>query len=85
MTSTIVYAADAPVVPISTLDSYDMTNEVGMRPVIAEGMADPDVTIDLNVWFDTYDDGTPRASFNNITWNMPRTPSILCAEAGVPC
>ena len=86
VTSTIVYAADAPLAPTTTLDEYTMFDEVGLVPVVAEPMVDPDTTIDLNVWFDTYDDGTPRASFNNVTWNMPHTPSILCvgsARAGL--
>lgn len=34
-------------------------------------------TIDLEVAFDTVDDGTNRAMFNQITFNVPKVPTIF--------
>jgi len=44
-------------------------------------MAQPRVTktIDLEVIFDTMDDGTNHAMFNQVTFNFPVVPSVLSA------
>ncbi|WVQ76952.1 hypothetical protein IAR50_006631 [Cryptococcus sp. DSM 104548] len=62
-------------------DSITTFNDTALTPLRAvELLTEPDVEIVLNAYFDTYDDGTNRASFNNITYQMPTsTPSMLTA------
>ena len=48
------------------------------HPSIAEAIHPlPSQIIDLNVFFNTMDNGVNRAMFNNITYNTPVTPSLL--------
>ncbi len=37
------------------------------------------MSIPLNAFFDTFDNGVNRAAFNNITYNMPKVPTLLSA------
>ena len=52
-------------------------NDTALVPsfVIAQPAATK--TIELEVIFDTMDDGTNRAMFNQITWNLPLVPGIF--------
>lgn len=61
------------------IDAYHDVNDVALVPV--EVIAQPLVTktIDLEVLFDTVDDGTNRAMFNQITFNAPKVPGIFSA------
>ncbi|TYJ55000.1 hypothetical protein B9479_004311 [Cryptococcus floricola] len=62
----------------ASITTFNDTELVPLRAV--ELLTEPDVEIVLNAYFDTYDDGTNRASFNNITYQMPdSTPSMLTA------
>jgi iron transport multicopper oxidase len=44
---------------------------------VAESQPPVTKTIDLEVLFDTMDDGTNRAMFNEVTWNPPSVPGIF--------
>ncbi|ORX38813.1 Cupredoxin [Kockovaella imperatae] len=75
----IVYADSNPPAHNITFDSITTLNDTEFVPVIKKGMLPADHQITLNVFFDTYDDGTNRASFNNITYVTPPNPSIFTA------
>lgn len=38
-------------------------------------------TIDLEVMFDTMDDGTNHAMFNQVSWNAPLVPGIFSVKS----
>jgi len=75
----IQYAeSNAAAEPVEVGEWGDM-NDVDFVPIVREASAEADVDYTLNVWFDTFDDGTNRAAFNNITYRKPGVPSIITA------
>ncbi|RXW17297.1 hypothetical protein EST38_g8554 [Candolleomyces aberdarensis] len=79
VTTSITYSSSASLTDLGFIDEYHDVNDVAIVPV--EVIAQPPVTktIDLEVLFDTVDDGTNRAMFNQITWNAPKVPGIFSA------
>jgi len=51
--------------------------DTALVPVIEIAQPVATKTIELEVTFDTLDDGTNRAMFNQVTYNSPLTPAIL--------
>ena len=62
-------------------DEITTLNDTEFVPVLKREMLPADFQIRLDVYFDTYDDGTNRASFNNITYITPPTPSLFTAHS----
>jgi iron transport multicopper oxidase len=62
-----------------------MINDTEFRPVEKRPSVTPDVEFELHAFFDTYDDGTNRASFtapgfyDNSTFTSPKVPSMFTA------
>ncbi|CAD6939519.1 unnamed protein product, partial [Tilletia caries] len=82
VTSTIGYeGADGMGSDRPYLDEYMYFDDTKLVPVEVEGMAAPDTEFDLNVSFDTYQNGQNYASFNNITYVPPQTPALLSATS----
>nr|ODN96638.1 acidic laccase [Cryptococcus depauperatus CBS 7855] len=76
----VVYNASAPAATAWIPSNIPTFNDTQLVPLHALPLLQPDVKITLNAYFETYDDGTNRASFNNITYQMPSsTPSFLTA------
>ncbi|ORY28145.1 putative iron transport multicopper oxidase FET3 precursor [Naematelia encephala] len=75
----IIYDAAAPFADEVIIDEIPTLNDTDFVPVLKKEMLGYDIEYVLNVFFDTYDDGTNRASFNNITFQMPPTPSMFTA------
>ncbi|WWC68213.1 uncharacterized protein I206_102136 [Kwoniella pini CBS 10737] len=63
------------------IDDITTFNDTQLHPVLKNELLQPNVKFELNAYFDTYDDGTNRASFNNITYQMPMVPSMLTAAS----
>ncbi|WFD28472.1 hypothetical protein MNAN1_003483 [Malassezia nana] len=61
----------------ATIDTYDAFNDTQLQPIMPMAPLQPIVSQDLNVVFTTYKDGINYASFNNITYVGPLTPSLL--------
>ncbi|CEH17048.1 multi-copper partial [Ceraceosorus bombacis] len=59
-----------------TLDEYKYFDDTVLVPSAVEGMSKADASHDLHVSFNTYSDGKPYASFNNISFINPNTPSL---------
>ncbi|KAG7097676.1 hypothetical protein E1B28_005002 [Marasmius oreades] len=78
ITSSVTYSASASLTS-ETVVNYSVVNDIALVPI--EKIAAPPATktIELEVSFDTMDDGTNRAMFNKITYNPPNTPAILSA------
>ena len=60
------------------LEFYQYTDETVFVPSIAEPqLPSPDKVIDLEVTFDTMNDGTNHAMFNSKTFNFPKVPTLF--------
>ena len=60
------------------LEFYQHTDDTLFVPLIVEPqLPPPDKVIELEVLFDTMDDGTNHAMFNSKTFNLPKVPTLL--------
>ena len=60
------------------LEFYQYTDDTVFVPSIIEAqLPPPDKVVELEVIFDTMDDGTNHAMFNSKTFNMPKVPTVL--------
>ena len=78
-TASITYSSSAPLTDKGFIDAYSDTDDQHLVPIVVEPMPPADMTIELEVIFDTMDDGTNRARFNTVTYNAPIVPSIFSA------
>ncbi|KAJ7054380.1 Fet3 protein [Mycena amicta] len=79
-TASITYSETASLTDLGTIAEYSDVDDISMVPVVAiPAPAAADQTIELEVSFDTMDDGTNHAMFNLVTYNSPLTPAILSA------
>lgn len=60
-----------------TVDAYDDVPDITYVPLDVEPMLPSTRRIELEVTFDTLDDGTNRAMFNGQTYNMPLVPTAM--------
>lgn len=64
--------------PAETRDSLTLMEDHLMVPINREAQFVPTRQLELDVYFDTYDDGSNRASMlNNITYSAPKVPSLM--------
>jgi len=78
VTSSITYNPSSPLTNLGTVDTYHDVNDTELAPIPAIPQPPPATqTIELEVSFDTMDDGTNRAMFNRITYNLPLVPAVL--------
>ncbi|TFY82857.1 hypothetical protein EWM64_g1163 [Hericium alpestre] len=77
ITSSITYSPDAPLTDLGPIDEYADVDDLSLVPVQVEAMPPATSTIELEVMFDTMQDGTNHAMFNLVTWNMPLVPAVL--------
>lgn len=71
-TAQVVYSSSFTLNEPQTTDAYSDTNDTALVPVQAISQYSGTIhTIPLVVSFDTMTDGTNRAMFNNITYNVP--------------
>ena len=78
-TASITYSPSAPLTDKGFIDAYSDTDDQSLVPIVVEPMPPADMTIELEVIFDTMDDGTNRARFNAVTYNPPVVPTIFSA------
>lgn len=77
VTSSVIYNASATLTDNGFVDEYHDVNDTALVPVIVEAQPAATKTIELEVSFDTMDDGTNRGMFNGITHNNPLVPAVL--------
>lgn len=64
--------------PAETRSELGLMQDHLMVPIVAEAQFTPTRSLELDVFFDTFDDGSNRASmYDNITWVPPKTPSLM--------
>ncbi|KAJ7322898.1 Fet3 protein [Mycena albidolilacea] len=78
-TASITYDASKPLTEPGTIDAYSDVDDIHLVPLVAVAAPDPTRTIELEVSFDTMDDGTNHAMFNLVTYNSPLVPAVLSA------
>ncbi|KAF9260542.1 Fet3 protein [Marasmius fiardii PR-910] len=77
ITSLITYSASAPTSNNRTTAQYPLVNDMALIPVQQQPLSSVTKTIDLEVTFETLDDGTNRGMFNRVTYNLPNVPGLL--------
>jgi hypothetical protein len=56
-----------------------MTNDTALTPVVVDPALPPTNTIELEFNFETMNDGTNHALFNNLVYNHPSVPAVMSA------
>ncbi|KAG6872477.1 hypothetical protein C0995_009411 [Termitomyces sp. Mi166 len=77
VTSSVTYSSSAPLTNLGFVDEYHDIDDLSLVPIEIIPQVPATRTIELEVTFDTMDDGTNRAMFNQITYNMPLVPAIF--------
>ncbi|KAI0263015.1 Fet3 protein [Gloeopeniophorella convolvens] len=77
ITSSITYSSSAQITDSGPVDAYHDVDDLSLAPITVEPMLSADTTVELEVTFDTMDDGTNRAMFNAITYDSPLVPTVL--------
>ncbi|KAJ6491361.1 Fet3 protein [Mycena vitilis] len=78
-TASITYDSSLPVLEPGTIQAYHDVDDLSLAPLVAVPALEPTRTIELEVSFDTMDDGTNHAMFNLVTYNSPLVPAVLSA------
>lgn len=84
-TVTLEYFPDQDRAEEFVIEEYPLINDTEFRPVEKIASAKPDVEFTIHAYFDTFNDGTNRASFTqeggfqNVTYRSPQVPSIFTA------
>ncbi|GAA6012942.1 hypothetical protein JCM8202_002959, partial [Rhodotorula sphaerocarpa] len=78
-TSSVSYADGNPMAPAETPEHLDLpVDDFHMVPIVAQPQLIPNRNLELDVFFDAYDNGVNRASMlSNITYAPPETPSLM--------
>lgn len=79
-TSSITYSSSNNLTDLSPvpLEFYQATDDTAFVPSIVEPQLPPaDTVVDLEVTFNTMNDGTNHAMFNSITYNFPKVPTVF--------
>ncbi|KAF9433580.1 hypothetical protein BGZ76_009255 [Entomortierella beljakovae] len=79
ITGTIVYNEASPLAPIKTSDWSDFDDSTLLTPVISLAVSPPSVQHTLTAAFSILDDYINHATFNDITYVMPKVPSLYTA------
>ncbi|KAH9979432.1 ferroxidase [Lactifluus volemus] len=77
VTSSITYDSSAPLIDLGFVDAYPDFDDTVLVPVVVEPMLPTDRTVELEVSFKTVEDGTNRAMFNNVSYQIPLVPTVL--------
>lgn len=77
VTSSITYSSSASTTDLGFINEYHDVDDLALVPVIQIAQPVATKTIELEVTFDTMDDGTNHAMFNQITYNSPLVPAVF--------
>lgn len=77
VTSSITYNTSASITDLGPIPSYHDVDDTSLVPSVPEPQPRATRTIELEVVFDTLDDGTNRAMFNSVTYNYPVVPALF--------
>ncbi|KXN86655.1 Iron transport multicopper oxidase fio1 [Leucoagaricus sp. SymC.cos] len=77
VTSSITYNSSASITNSGFVNEYHDVDDVSLAPIQQIAQPRATKTIELEVIFDTMDDGTNHGSFNSVVYNSPQVPAIL--------
>ncbi|KAF8838947.1 Fet3 protein [Paxillus ammoniavirescens] len=77
ITSSITYSPSQAIADLSPIANYSSINDTALIPTIAIPQLPVSKTVELEVVFDTMNDGTNRAMFNGVVYNSPLVPAIM--------
>lgn len=80
ITASITYSPSANLIDLSPVpeDFYKATDDTSLIPMIPEAQLPPaNRIIELEAAFYTMNDGTSRATFNNVTFHYPKVPTAF--------
>ncbi|KAF9896925.1 hypothetical protein BX616_006493 [Lobosporangium transversale] len=78
VTATIVYDEKAPLAPEET-SQWEPFDDAQLVPLVPEATAAPDQVFTLNAVFSVLNDYSNKATFNDITYVMPKVPTLYTA------
>ncbi|KAF9172751.1 hypothetical protein BGX21_010796 [Mortierella sp. AD011] len=76
VTGTIVYNEASPLAPVETSDWPDFDDGTALVPVVAQDVTPQTVSYTLNAAFSVLNDYINKATFNDITYVMPKVPTL---------
>ncbi|KAG5650754.1 hypothetical protein H0H81_011166, partial [Sphagnurus paluster] len=76
-TASITYSASAPLKDLGFVNEYHDVDDLALVPIVPVPMPRATRKIELEVSFETMDDGTNRGLFNGVTFNLPLVPSVF--------
>ncbi|KAF7966093.1 hypothetical protein HWV62_40182 [Athelia sp. TMB] len=80
VTASITYDPSAPLFGVDgTTLVYEDVDDLALVPIQVIAQPPATMTIELEVSFDTMNDGTNHAMFNGVTYNAPLVPAVLSA------
>jgi iron transport multicopper oxidase len=77
VTSSITYADGQNITDLGPVQSYNMTNDTALVPVDPIPQPVASQTIELEIVFQTMNDGTNHATLNGYVYNSPIVPAIM--------
>ncbi|KAF9942525.1 hypothetical protein BGZ75_007172 [Mortierella antarctica] len=78
VTGTIVYDEKSPLAPIG-YSQWEEFDDASLVPVVPETTSNPDKVYTLTAAFNVLNDYSNKATFNDITYVMPKVPSLYTA------
>jgi len=79
--SSIIYSPGAPTAPEELFTEYKALDDMAFKPKLAIPMISKTKTVELNVFFSTFENGINRAAFNNVTYVPPRVPTVMTIDS----
>ncbi|KAN0085920.1 Ferroxidase [Tylopilus felleus] len=79
LTSSITYTAEKNVTDLGTVQTYYMTNDTALVPLDPIPQTVASTSVELEILFQTMNDGTNHATLNGYVYNSPIVPAIMSA------
>ncbi|KAK7059678.1 Fet3 protein [Favolaschia claudopus] len=76
-TASITYDASKDITDLGAIAEYSDVDDISLAPLETVSAPPATRTLELEVFFDTMDDGTNHAMFNLVTYNSPLVPAVL--------
>ncbi|KAH9470396.1 hypothetical protein MJO29_004601 [Puccinia striiformis f. sp. tritici] len=80
-TSSIVYTPGARTAPEELFPEYKVLDDLAFKPTTTVPIFSKTKTIELNVFFSTFENGVNRGAFNNVTYVPPRVPTVMTIDS----
>ncbi|KAL0578124.1 ferroxidase fet3 [Marasmius crinis-equi] len=77
ITSSATYSPSAPFANNQSASQYPLVDDTALNPIQPQSAPVVTKTIELEVTFETLDDGKNYGMFNRITYNAPKVPAIF--------